>query len=133
VREGRIPNILPLVLDAAHPTPAIGFRNKERASFHERIKAGLIIALALVHHLCIGRNISLEGLSAYLADHCQTLIIEWVPREDEKVQQMLASRKDVFTDYTEEQFEQQFGRNFTILTKEKVPGTNRIIYLMKKR
>jgi hypothetical protein len=133
LKAGSIKNILPLVMDVANPSPSIGFRNRERPSFHQRIKTELVIALALVHHLVIGRNISLTVLAEYFSEITELLLIEWIPREDEKVMQMLSGRKDVFGDYTADHFEHSFSRFFHVKKKEKIPGCHRILYLMEKR
>jgi hypothetical protein len=131
--ESKNKNILSVVMDVANPSPATGFANNERPDFFERIKADAVIALALVHHLVIGRNISLAVMAAWFNTISKQLIIEFVPREDEKVQEMLASRKDVFANYTQPAFESIFSQYFTIKQKEPVPGTHRTIYLMEKR
>jgi ribosomal protein L11 methylase PrmA len=131
--ESHNKNILPLVMDVANPSPSTGFSNAERPDFFERIKTDMIVALALIHHLVIGRNISLQVLAEWFNRISKKLIIEFVPREDEKVQQMLASRKDVFTNYIESEFESIFRRYFTIKHKQTVPDTKRTIYLMEKR
>ncbi len=120
-------------MDVANPSPSTGFSNAERPDFFERIKTDMVVALALIHHLVIGRNISLQVLAEWFNRISKKLIIEFVPREDEKVQQMLASRKDVFTNYTESEFESIFSRYFTIKYKQTVPDTKRTIYLMEKR
>lgn len=133
VSRAGIRNILPLVIDVANPSPAIGFRNNERAAFHERIKTRLVIALALIHHLVISRNLSLVSLAAYFADISQILIIEWIPKDDEKIKQMLSGRKDIFNDYTNEKFEEYFSLHFNFLKKNILAGTGRVIYLMEKR
>lgn len=133
IKSSQIKNILPLAVDIANPSPAIGFNNKERASFHERIKTGLVAALAIIHHLVIGKNITLNMLAEYFQGICDQLIIEWVPREDEKVQQMLAGRKDVFQDYTEDFFITQFSKYFNIDKKAAIPGTKRVLYFLLKK
>lgn len=132
VKKNNIQNILPLILDVANPSPSIGFHNQERAAFHDRIKTDLVAALALVHHLVIGKNISLPALAGYFNSIAPELIIEFVPKEDEKVQQMLSSRADTFPDYTEAQFEENFLQYFRVLSKKNVPGTHRVLYHMKK-
>jgi ribosomal protein L11 methylase PrmA len=131
--ESKNKNVLPLVMDVANPSPSSGFGNAERPDFFGRIKTDAVVALALIHHLVIGRNISLEVLAEWFSRFSKKLIIEFVPREDEKVRQMLASRKDVFTNYTASNFESLFTRYFTISHKESVPGTTRTIYLMEKK
>lgn len=133
VRKQQITNLLPLILDVSNPSPAIGFHNRERAAFFDRIKTDLVLALALVHHLVIGKNIPLPLLADWFREIAPVLIIEFVPRQDEKVQQMLASRQDVFEHYTQEVFEGEFGLYFDIQAREPVPGTHRILYLMKRK
>lgn len=133
VRKKKIPNVLPLILDVSNPSPAIGFHNKERASFFERIRPDLVLALALVHHLVIGKNIPLSLLAAWLHDIAPRLIIEFVPKQDQKVQQMLKSRDDVFEDYTRTAFENYFLQHFDILAYNEVPGTHRILYHMQRK
>lgn len=133
VRKKKITNLLPLILDISNPSPAVGFYNRERASFFERTNTDLVLALALVHHLVIGKNIPLPMLAAWLHDIAPHLIIEFVPKEDPKVQQMLSSRQDVFEDYTRTDFENYFLEYFNILAQNQVPGTHRILYLMQKK
>jgi ribosomal protein L11 methylase PrmA len=133
VKKNSVSNILPLILDVTNPSPASGFNNKERSAFHDRIKTELVIALALIHHLVIGKNISLEIIAEYFAGIAQLLLVEFVPREDPKVQQMIASRKDVFGDYTMTNFELFFKEHFETLKKENIPGTSRTLYLFRNK
>ena len=69
----------------------------------------------------------------FLAGICRTLIIEFVPKSDSQVQRLLATREDIFPDYTREAFEQTFGRGFTVVDSTPVRGSERTIYLMEKR
>ena len=133
VKKNGITNVLPLILDVTNPSPALGFNNKERSAFHQRIKTELVVALALLHHLVIGKNISLQIIAGYFSEISEYLLIEFVPREDQKVQQMLASRKDVFEDYTIGKFEHYFMQYFTVRKKETIPGTHRTLYLMQRK
>jgi hypothetical protein len=133
VKQNNLHNIQPLMLDIANPSPAIGFHNQERAAFHDRINTDLVAALALVHHLVIGKNISLPVLAGYFNDIAPELIIEFVPKEDEKVQQMLKTRPDTFIDYDPAHFEHYFAKYFTIIEKKTVVGTSRTLYRMKRK
>lgn len=133
VRKKHIPNLLPLLLDVSNPSPAIGFHNKERSAFFDRMQTDLVLALALVHHLVIGKNIPLSLLADWFRDIAPLLIIEFVPKQDEKVQQMLSSRQDVFEDYDQETFEHIFKRHFNIEARAAVTGTHRTLYLMKRK
>ncbi|MBN9380143.1 MAG: class I SAM-dependent methyltransferase [Chitinophagaceae bacterium] len=134
IRKKNIPNILPLHIDVLHPSPAIGFRNKERTSFNDRFRAELVIALALIHHLVLGANIPLDALPPYFAIlSTDWLIIEFVPLEDEKAQELIRNKDRWHIPYDVPSFERYFGECFSIERKSKIPGTERILYLMKKQ
>ena len=126
-------NIQPLILDLANPSPATGFNNEERKSFLQRMDSELVLALALIHHLAIGKNVPLDMIANFFSRISQHLIIEFIPKEDEKIQLMLKSRKDIFDQYNEKNFEQYFTRLFTIESKEPIEGSGRILYFMKRR
>lgn len=124
--------ILPLCIDITNPSPALGFANKERASWNDRIHADIVLALAFIHHLVIGKNIPIPMLAEYLSQLAPQLIIEFVPKEDVKTQQLLKNKKDIYPDYTIIQFENIFQIYFSIIKKEQIKGTNRFIYFMKR-
>ena len=132
IKEKKEEKIQPLVIDISNPSPASGLNNEERESFINRTHVDLILALALVHHLAIGKNIPFEKISELLAGICNYLIIEFVPKDDLKVKQMLNQKKDIYLLYDERNFINAFQQNFSFLTNRKIPGTNRILFLMKK-
>ncbi len=126
-------NLLPLVIDLTNPSPAIGWANRERQSFAERAQADLILALALVHHLAIASNIPLGLIADLFKDLAPNLIIEFVPKSDSQVKRLLATREDIFDDYTQTGFEAAFGQSFEITSRHVVKDSDRIIYLMKRK
>jgi ribosomal protein L11 methylase PrmA len=125
--------ILPLLADLANPSPALGWAHRERRSLEERGPADALLALALVHHLAIGRNVPLERIAEYFARLGRGLVIEFVPKSDGQVQRLLRSREDVFADYHREGFEAAFGRYFRIDAAESVSGSERTMYAMRRR
>ena len=127
------PSVLPLVQDLSNPTPGTGWNNTERGSLFDRGPADVALALALVHHLAIGRNVPLESIAAFFARVCRTLIIEFVPKSDSQIQRMLAFREDVFDDYTQASFERAFEAHFTPIRAVEIEGTRRTLYLMDRR
>jgi len=126
-------NLLPLLLDLTNPSAASGWNNEERDSFAGRGPAGLVMALALVHHLAISNNVPLDRVAASFAAMGQWLIIEFVPKQDSQVQKLLSSRLDIFDNYTIEGFEESFQRYYHIQEKSAVAESDRILYLMKVR
>ncbi|MFC2015659.1 SAM-dependent methyltransferase [Chloroflexota bacterium] len=131
--EKREANILPLVVDLANPSPGLGWENRERSSLLARGPADVVFALALLHHLAISENLPFRDIASFLHQACSVLIIEYVPKEDAQVQRLLAHRKDIFTEYTQESFEEQFGEFFTIQDSVAIVGTNRTLYQMARR
>jgi len=130
VKENKEKNILPLWVDIINPTPAIGWENKERGSFLSRRLPDTVLALALVHHLVIGNNLPLSKLAAFFAKICSSLIIEFVPKEDQQARLLLQNREAIFLDYTQEIFEKEFSRFFRISKKSIIPKSKRTLYLM---
>lgn len=132
-RQQDISGILPLCIDISNPSASSGFANNERASFNERIQVDVVMALALIHHLVIGKNIPLNLIASYFSRLAPQLIIEFVPKEDNKVQLLLQNKKDIYTTYTKEEFEKIFLQHFKIISSNIIPGTSRRIYLMRKK
>jgi len=131
IKQSGQKNIQPLIADLSNPSPAIGFNNNERISFISRLKVDLCLALALIHHLCIGKNLSLEMTADFFSRiGRKALIIEFVPKSDEKVQLMLSVKKDIYTAYTEDNFKKTFSSYFQIARREVIGYSGRVLYLM---
>jgi hypothetical protein len=125
-------NICPLVVDLANPSPAIGLNNNERSSFLDRIKVDLVLALALIHHLSIGKNIPFGEAAKSFFNMTQYLIIEFVPKDDEKVKLITAHKKELVSNYSEESFETSFLNFFSIDEKKQIASSGRTLYLMQR-
>jgi len=126
-----IQNISPIIIDITNPTPPIGWANQERASFIKRANFDLTIALALIHHLCIGKNIPLEKIAQTFSSFGKYLIIEFIPKNDPKVQILLQHRTDNSSEYTIENFESNFITYYDLISKESIANTERLVYLFK--
>lgn len=126
-------HILPLFCDLTNPTPAVGWANEERTSLIQRASADAVLALALIHHIAISNNIPFDYIASCFAKLGKYLIIEYVDKEDSQVQILLANRKDIFTNYTQEYFEEAFSAYFTIKQKEVIKGSKRTLYLLEKK
>lgn len=125
--------ILPLLLDLTNPSSSIGWENQERLSFMQRGPVDVIFSLALVHHLAISNNIPFDRMAQFFAKICKFLLIEFVPKSDSQVSRLLKNRDDIFSDYTQEKFEEEFNKYFTILESIRLKDSKRIIYTFEKR
>ncbi len=124
-------HIQPLIADLANPSPATGVNNTERYALTDRIKVDLGLALALIHHLAIGRNIPFDRIAEFFAGICKKyLVIEFVPKTDEKVKLMFSGKKDIYQNYSETGFSEAFQRFFQISGKQAIADSGRVLYFM---
>lgn len=133
VKEKKESNILPLILDLTNPSANIGWANNEKDNLERRGPANLIMALALIHHLAISNNVPLLQIASYFHRLGKWLIIEFIPKSDSQFQRLLLSKKDIYLDYSCEQFESDFQCYFSIIERIPILGSERILYLMQAK
>lgn len=120
-------NFLPLVMNFANPTPAMGWELSERKSLSERNNANALFALAFIHHLRIQNNIPLTDIIRYLFSLAPTGVIEFIPKTDPKVRLLLKFRQDIFHDYNYDNFIQLIQEKASILKTISLTGTERLL------
>jgi hypothetical protein len=77
-----------------------------------------------------------EKSAEFFAKFSQRFIIEFPKREDSWVESLLVRKREFinhFDFYNEADFEKGYGVYFDIEKKEIVPGTKRVLYLMKNK
>jgi ribosomal protein L11 methylase PrmA len=129
-------NVLPLMLDLANPTPALGWAEEERDSFARRVKADFLSALALLHHLVFSAGIPLAKVADYLArllNDAGCLLLEFVPLEDSQVRRLLAARENVFPEYHLQGCLEAFSRHFTLESRHAIRESSRTLLVWRKR
>lgn len=129
-------NILPLVVDLAHPTPATGWRNAENPSFMDRAtnRFETVMMLAVVHHLLVTERVPLPNIVDLAASLTRRdLILEYVDSQDEMFQQLLRGRDHLYSGFNQEFFESTCQQRFTIIEKQAVKGSLRTLYLLRKK
>jgi ribosomal protein L11 methylase PrmA len=133
LREQSDSRILPLVVNLADTSPALGWRGMERKSLTERQLPQLTMCLALIHHIVIGANIPLQEFVDWLAELNSAVIIEFISKQDPMVQQLLRNKDDVYEDYDETIFEDSLTRAYTITDKQTLGNGDRILYFAELR
>lgn len=132
VRKEKLQTLLPLRLDLVNPSPSQGWAHEERSSLAARANADCVLALALIHHIAISNNVPLGKIAEYFARLAKNLVIEFVPKSDAKVKTLLATREDVFPQYTREGFEAAFGLYYKTLEAVPIRGSERVLYLLER-
>ena len=126
-------NLLPLLVDLTNPSADTGWANSERDSLAARSKADCALALALIHHLAIGNNVPLPYMAEFCASLAECLIIDFVPKSNKKVLQLLISREDILAEFTQSGFEEAFSEKFEIIRSQQILHFDRVLFLLRRR
>jgi len=76
--------------------------------------------------------VPLAKLANFFAGICRWLIIEFVPKADPKVRLLLSHREDIFSSYTVEAFEYEFGKLFSVEQRTNIRSSERILFLLRR-
>jgi hypothetical protein len=121
--------ILPLVMDLSDPSPGLGWRGRERPAFVERIRADLVLCLAVIHHLALSGTVPFPEIVAFLHDLGAPLVVEMPHRDDPMAARLLArKRAGVFDHYDRPQWEAALGERFEVVEQATLPSGTRTLY-----
>ena len=129
-------DILPLVVNMASPTPALGWRNRESSSFLERSSGTFdaVMMLAVVHHMLVTGQIPLYEIAELAAElTTDLLLVEFVGPKDPLFQSLLLGRDPFYAGLTAEAFETPFRRHFDIVRDIRLCNGTRTLYVMRKK
>lgn len=128
-------DVLPLVVNVARPSPALGWRNRECPAFLDRASGAfdMVFLLALVHHLFVTERIPLGEIIDLAAELATDMaIIEYVGSADPMLQRLLRGREDLYERLTATVFEAAVQKRFHILQSQQIQGADRQVYLLRK-
>ena len=134
-REQKL-NILPLVVNLARPSPALGWRNAECPSFLDRANGAFdgVLMLALIHHLLVTERIPLESIVRLTSELTNSLlVIEFIEPQDDMFRRLTRGREALHASLTAKMFEQACMPYFEIVRSQALPGTQRRMYCLKRR
>ena len=121
--------ILPLVVDVCDPSPALGWRGRERGTLADRDRPDLTLCLALVHHMAITRNVPLREVVDWLASLGGSVVVEFPLRSDPMVRRLLAGKRDgAHEDYDRAWFERCLRDAFVVERELELPSGQRVLY-----
>lgn len=130
--EKRLP-LQPLIADAARPTPAIGWRNREWMGLLERAQGRFdcVMMLGLIHHLLVSDQIPLREVAALLRDlTTRWAIVEWVPATDRRFAELVRGRDELYGHLNETGFIAAIAKHFSVATEERLKN-GRSLFLLE--
>src|SRR5262249_38661 len=131
---GKLLSITPMVVDISNPSPAIGFRNRERDSFLRRMRADCTLALALLHHLVVSANLSVVAVRDLLLELTNKwLVLEFVPTDDPMFQRLIKYRENTFEYLALDYVKRWFSERLELIREERVPGSGRSLLIFRRK
>ncbi|HEX3986899.1 MAG TPA: methyltransferase type 12 [Acidobacteriaceae bacterium] len=132
--EQRLP-ILPLLVNPARPTPAVGWRNGESLALLDRARGRFdgVLMLGFIHHLLLAEQIPLEEVAGLLRElTTQWAIVEWIPPTDPRFKDLLRGRDALYAHLNEAAFLRVMEERFTVVLREELPN-RRVLFLLQVR
>ncbi|HXG92276.1 MAG TPA: methyltransferase domain-containing protein [Blastocatellia bacterium] len=129
-------DVLPLVVNLARPSPAMGWRNRECASFLDRARGAFdaVMMLAVIHHMLVSERIPLEEIIELAAELTNDiLMIEFIAPEDSMFRRLARGREHLHEGLTPQLFEAVCKRRFELIRSQHLDETSRWFYLLRKR
>ena len=114
--------LLPLLVDLADPSPGQGWQNAERAPLLSRGRADLLVAVAVIHHLAIARNVPLDLIVELLTAIAPDGVIGFVPNTDARARALFHGRDELFRDYTTDNFLRLLESRARIVVRHPMEG-----------
>jgi len=111
----------------------LGWNETERKSLIKRSNFDSVIALALVHHLIIAKNLPIDEVINWIISFGSSGLIEFVPKDDPTVKIMLQLKGDIFPDYNENNFKEILSKYVNIKKILTVTSSNRKIFEFSKK
>ena len=71
-------------------------------------------------------------IARFLGGVARQLFIEFVPRTDPMAKALLETRPGMFTDYSQQAFEDSFAREFRLERRAALAGSERVLYWMRR-
>jgi 2-polyprenyl-3-methyl-5-hydroxy-6-metoxy-1,4-benzoquinol methylase len=129
-------SILPLVIDVARPSPAVGWGNAECRAFLDRARDAFdtVLMLAVVHHMLVQERIPLrEVISMAARLSTATAVVEFVAPTDPLFRSLARGRDELFKELTRERFEAECRREFSIAGCHRLGEADRWLYVLRKQ
>ena len=134
LKRERVTNVLPLTIDVADPSPALGWRHAERTTPADRGRPDFALCLAVLHHLSISANVPLDDAVAWLHGLTGAGVVEFATPDDPMVRRLLARKRgDDHPDYRRDWFERSLFERFEVVSSLELADATRILYHVRSR
>ena len=127
-------DILPLVVDFARPSPAVGWRCAEQSGFLDRATKAFdcVLMLAVLHHLLVTDQIPLDQILVVASTMTrQWLVLEYVDPADPMFRKLARGRDALYGWLTRAAFLSHVAVHFDVVDSCEIPNSGRCVYLLR--
>lgn len=125
--------ILPLVMDLANVSPNQGWAGAERKALDARGRPGLVLCLALIHHMRVSSNVPIPLFLDWLRSLGSEVVLEFVGRQDEMFLKLLANKSVTYDDYSLESFVEACRSRYEIADRQPLKDGHRELFHLVPR
>lgn len=125
--------LLPLVLQWAAPSPALGWNGAERKHFFDRANPDMILYLGLIHHVAVRDHVPIDMQLELLSRVAKkAVLVEYVDRADPLFQRLARNVDNSFAGYSIDGFTRAAARFFDAADSQEITPTRKIFFLRKR-
>ena len=95
-------------------------------------KPDCVLGLALIHHLRVTGNWQTADIVKLFSTTGKYALIEFVPLDDEQMQQLVRGRESIYNDWNIDNVLEQFRREFAFVSTSELPDSGRIMIKLAK-
>ncbi|HKT25329.1 MAG TPA: class I SAM-dependent methyltransferase [Terriglobales bacterium] len=131
--ESRL-SILPLIADAARPTPALGWQNAETSSLLDRARGrfDLVMMLGLIHHLLLIDQIPMAEVARLVNELTNRwAVVEWVPATDVRFKELCRGRDSLYFHLDQRAFLRSFTQYFEPVARKPLSNGRVLFFLLR--
>lgn len=116
-----------------NPSPDQGWRGTERPGLARRGQPDALLAVAVVHHIAIARNIPLDEIVTLLTTTAPDGVIGFVPHTDQRAQALFRGREEIFRAYTLENLLSLLQSRARVVRQQPIGDTGRVLLSFSTR
>ena len=121
--------------DLVNPSPSQGWAGVERPGLFERVRADLVIAYGLIHHLIYTASIPPRTVIEWLRRFDCSVVVEFVSPGDEMVTKLIGNKlaEELHDDRDEDAFRTMIADLFEIRAEQQLESRTRVLFELSPR
>jgi hypothetical protein len=126
--------VTPMCVDFSDPSGGIGWAGRQRTPLFDRIKADLVLLLAVVHHVVISDSVPLPQFMQAVRELADEAVLEFPLPGDPKVERLIRNKAGrPIHPYSEQALLEAVAPLFDVVEREVLPSGTRVLFHLSAR